>query len=139
MVAMWLMIFVIFLIAEIATSLSLVSIWFCIGSLAGMLAAKLGCTYFIQLLAFVVVSAVFLIATRPFVKKISRERESTNADRIIGMKGIVIEDINNVMAVGAIKVDGKEWTARTKNSDTIIEKGKEVVIVAIEGVKAIVE
>ena len=43
----WLILFVIFVIAEIATA-GLVSIWFCFGALAAMLAASFGGSFGIQ-------------------------------------------------------------------------------------------
>lgn len=137
----WLVMFVIFVIAEVATAGPLVSIWFCFGALAAMVAANTGFSLFIQLVVFVVISALFLAATRPFVKKMMHNKsEHTNADRIIGEKGIVTEEINNLSGSGAVKIDGKIWTARTvDDNDTSIAVGKEVLIVEIKGVKAMVK
>ena len=59
----------------------------------------------------------------------------TNIDRIIGMKGIVTEDIikDNI---GEVKVDGKKWSAY---ADTPIKKGENVTILSINSVKLKVE
>ena len=65
-------------------------------------------------------------------------RLKTNAEGLIGKCGIVLEDINNLHAVGLVQVDGMEWSARATDECTI-EKGQEVVIRAISGVKLIVE
>ncbi len=136
----WLVLFVIFVIAEIATAGPLVSIWFCFGSLAAMAAAAAGLSFFGQFVVFVVISVFLLAATKPLVNKyIMSKAERTNADRILEMRGIVTEDIDNLLGKGAIKVDGKEWTARNFDGDEIIKAGCEVSIVEIQGVKVIVQ
>ena len=92
-------------------------------------------------LVILVVMAVIEIITLGlttvwFVKE--QGEEETNAEGLIGKCGIVLEDINNLHAVGLVQVDGMEWSARATDECTI-EKGQEVVIRAISGVKLIVE
>lgn len=140
MTTVWLILFIVFLVLEVLTAGPLISIWFCFGSLAAMIAAGAGLKLFPQLVIFVVISVAFLILTKPFVKKFLKIKDTkTNADRILDLKGIVSEDIDNVLGKGAIKVDGKEWTARNIDNDEIILKGTEVKIIQIEGVKALVK
>ena len=55
----------------------------------------------------------------------------TNLDRVIGMKGIVTQDIVP-MNIGEIKVDGKLWSAI---SDEKLVTGDIVEILQIDGVK----
>ena len=69
------------------------------------------------------------------VKKIKVGNISTNFDRIIGMKGIVTEDITKDN-IGEVKVDGKCWSAY---SDTNIKKGEPVKVLSINSVKIKVE
>lgn len=138
--AVWLILFILFIIAEIATAGPLISIWFCFGALAAMLAAGAGLSLFPQLIVFVVVSIALLIMTKPLVKKyVNNKSVKTNADRILDLKGIVTEEINNLKGLGSIKVDGKEWSARNAEGEEVIPAGTEVVIVEIQGVKAIVK
>ncbi|MBQ1730377.1 MAG: NfeD family protein, partial [Oscillospiraceae bacterium] len=47
-------------------------------------------------------------------------------------------DIDNIVGSGAVNVDGKAWTARSRDGMPI-EKGALVRPLAIEGVKLIVE
>ncbi len=120
---------------EIATQ-NLVSIWFCGGAIAALVMTSLGLTLPWQATAFVVVTALLLICTRPFVKKISvRKLIPTNADRNIGETTTALQDITDLS--GQIKVGGKEWTAITYNGT--IPKGELVTVVEIKGVRAIVE
>jgi len=86
------------------------------------------------------VSIILLLGTRPFIKKyIKPQISATNADRILNMRGIVEEEINNLKGQGAVLVDGKSWTARNLAGEEVIKKGEEVKIIRIEGVKAMVQ
>lgn len=131
----WFLAFLILLFIELVT-INLVSIWFALGSLAAMLATCVTDNFAIQTVVFAVVSAIGLIATKPFVKKIRRrEIQSTNLDRVIGKIGEVTKEITD-SSYGEVKVLGSIWTA---TSEEPIEKGSKVVVKQIEGVKLIVE
>ena len=65
------------------------------------------------------------------MKKLKVKESRTNLDRVVGMNGIVTQDIDKLKP-GEVKVDGKMWTAI---SDKEIKKGKVVEILKIEGVK----
>ena len=91
------------------------------------------------LLLFVVVSAVALAATRPLVKKLSAGRITpTNADRVLGQTAKVTETIDNDDSTGAVYADGKTWTARSADGQTI-PAGAQVEIERMEGVKLFVK
>ena len=73
-----------------------------------------------------------MVLTRPMLLKMfDKKNTKTNTDRIIGMVGIVTEDIRK-NHVGEVKVDGKKWSAI---SDTPINKDDTVIIEEIIGVK----
>lgn len=133
----WLAVTILFGIAEAAT-VSLVSLWFVGGALAAFVSALLGAPVWLQATVFVVASAALLACLRPFVKKfVQPKTERTNLDRIVGQTAPVTEAIDNLTATGAVRIDGKEWTARSEDGNPI-EAGAVVTIVKIEGVKAIV-
>ena len=105
-----------------------------------MLCARSGATVVIQLVVFAVVSAALLVLTKPFVKKVLKMKtEATNADRIIGQKAVVVEKIDGHNSTGAVRADGKIWTAKCEDIDRVIEPESEVEIVRIEGVKVVVK
>ena len=134
----WLAVFV-FCVSLEGMTMGLTSIWFAGGSLVAALASWLNAPLWLQLALFLVVSIALLIFTRPVaVKYFNKKREKTNAEGIIGKEAIVTETIDNHFAKGQIVIAGAEWTARSKDN-SIIEEGKVVKIVAIEGVKAIVK
>ena len=84
---------------------------------------------------FAVLGILLLFTTRPLLKRyLPTQRVRTNADRIIGMHGIVTEEIKK-NTVGEVKVDGKKWSAV---SSTKIPVGTDVTIEAIDGVKVVV-
>jgi membrane protein implicated in regulation of membrane protease activity len=70
--------------------------------------------------------------------KWNRTREKTNAEGILGKEAIVTAAIDNLKGTGQISLEGMDWTARTRDGQTV-SKGSVVRILAIEGVKVIVE
>lgn len=139
MLYVWLGLTILFAIAEAATA-QLTTIWFAAGSLTAMLLTIFGVkSVTVQIIVFVLVSVVTLIATRPLVKKLLHKKvQPTNADRNIGETGIVTEDIRNIDGEGAVKINGVIWTARSAK-DEYIPADSLVKIISIEGVKVIVE
>ena len=59
-------------------------------------------------------------------------------DSIIGKNGIVTTDIDSINSKGQVKVDGETWSAVGKD-DIDIQKGTEIEVLEIKGVKAIVK
>lgn len=128
---------VIFIAVEAAT-VGLASIWFAIGSVCALVAALLHAPLWLQIIWFVLISAVTLVLTRPLAKKyINSKSEATNADRVIGSSCRVTERIDNLSGTGAVSADGKIWTARTLDG-SVIEPGTVVRVADIQGVKLIV-
>ena len=135
----WLGLVILFGIAEAAT-LGLTSIWFALGALGGMAVAIFEGPVLLQIAVFVVISgvALWLWLTRGWgQKRFNENRQPTNADRILGQQGFVLEEIDNQKGLGAVKVDGKIWTARSVSGKTI-PAGSIVIIRSIDGVKVYV-
>lgn len=130
----WFGIVVILGILECTTT-NLVSIWFVVSGVAAMIVSKFTDNLFIQIAVFVVMGILLMPFSKKLYKKIKKENEKTNADRIIGMKGIVTEDIT-MDNIGEVKVDGKRWSAY---SDTEIKTGEAVKVLSINSVKIKVE
>lgn len=134
----WLILFVVLLIIEIFT-MGLTTIWFAGGALIAFLLACLNLGLPIQIIVFLVVSIVSLVMTRPLaVKFFNRERQKTNAESLIGQKAVVLEAIDLIHGTGRVEVNGMEWSAKTDESEEVIQPGKIVVIDGIQGVKLIV-
>lgn len=133
----WLIIFIVLLIFEIST-VSLVSIWFCLGCVGAMVSAYLGFGIQAQLIVFIVVSAISMACARPLKKKLKGRTEATNVNALIGKVTYVTEGIDNRLGKGSIKVNDVVWLAKSVDGEPL-EKGTKVVIKEIKGVKAYVE
>ena len=102
----WLALFVVLLVIEIIT-MGLTNIWFAAGALIAFVAGLLGFGVTVQVVVFIVVSAVLLIMTRPLaVKYFNQERQKTNAESLIGQQALVIEDIDTLEAKGRVEIRG---------------------------------
>lgn len=127
----WLGIALILAAIEVAT-LSFTTIWFVASGLLAMVISFFTDIFLIQFAVFVIVGIVLLATTRPMIKKFLKKNDTkTNADRIIGMEGIVTEKISKNQD-GVVKVDGKEWTAF---ADSVIAVSSTVLVLEIKGVK----
>lgn len=120
-------------------TVQLVSIWFAIGSLCAAVTTLFTDNIAIQVSVFLAVSVIALIATRPLVTnwKNNRKVVYTNSDRLIGTTGVMLTDIDSLETTGQVKVGGEVWTAKISNAP--VKKDNRVKILAIEGVKMIVE
>ena len=133
----WLGAMIVFLLAEAAT-VTLVSIWFAAGALAAIVVALTGGGLGFQVTVFLLVAALLLISLRGVVRKYLRPRMvRTNVDAVIGTTGIVTTPINNVAALGQVKLGGMEWSARSTDGSHIPE-GTLIRVDRVEGVKVFV-
>ena len=139
MAFIWLAVFVVMVVIEIAT-LGLTTIWFAGGALVALIISLFNPPVAVQIAVFIVVSVVLLIFTRPIAAKhFNKKMVATNVDSVPGEIGIVSVNIDNIAATGTVMIKGMEWTARTESDDVKIEKGAKVKVLRVEGVKVIVE
>lgn len=131
----WLILVIILSIVEIIT-VGLVSIWFVISGIVVMLLSFVISDSAILGTIFILLGIILLVLSRPIVKRISKgNNEATNLDRIIGSTGVVTEDILK-NSIGEVHVDGKRWSAISKEKCL---KGDLVKVLKIDGVKLVVE
>lgn len=132
---MWLVIVILLAVIEFST-VNLVSVWFIASGIVTIFVSLVTENFFIQFGVFAILGAILMILTRPLLDKTIKEhKEKLNLDRVVGMEGIVTEEIKKNM-VGEVKVDGKRWSAianETIPTDTIVK------IEGIDGVKLVVE
>lgn len=134
----WIILIVTLVVIE-AVTVQLVTIWFAVGAIGGLIASAFNLDIWLQVLIFVAVSAITLLVTRPLVKRFTKSQKvPTNADRFIGQTAVVTEPIDNIHGKGAVTVGGLEWTARTSDGSTA-EKDALVTVEKIEGAKLIVK
>ena len=136
----WLIIAGVCFIIEMITVGFLV-FWFGVGALLTMIVSLIfPDNLILQATVFVVSSTLLIFLTKPLVDKLQKSDKKvvTNAYSVIGKKGIVTQDINESHGVGQIKVAGEVWSAKTTDGSTI-EKGTQIEVIKIDGVKAVVE
>ena len=133
----WLIAMVIFAVTELMT-VSLVSIWFAVGALGAIIVALLGGGLILQVTVFLALAIVLLLGLRSVVRKHLAPRiTKTNIDSLIGATGVVLTPVNNIAALGQVRVNGVEWSARSSDNSHI-SAGTLVRVDRIEGVKVFV-
>ena len=136
--AVWLILLVV-LVAGEAITVGLTFIWFAVGAMGGLLVAVLGGAVWLQIVVFLLLSALTLILVRPAAAKLLTPGISpTNADRVLSQIALVTEEIDNIAETGQVKLFGQTWTARSENGEVIPAQSR-VRILRIEGVKVFVK
>ena len=130
----WIAVLAVMIIWEII-SLGLTSIWFCGGAIVAAIAGYYGLNVYIQIVLFIAVSTILLLAIRPIAKKkLLTTAAPTNIDRNIGKKVKVLETVDSSAGTGLIKIGDVEWRAVSENGKTIA-KDSFAEIVNIEGTR----
>lgn len=128
----WLVVILICIFFEI-TTINLVSIWFIVSGIVALILSFFVDSFMIQMAVFVLLGTFLLFTTRkPLQKMVNNVKsEKTNIDRILDMTGVVTEEISKNKN-GAVKIDGKVWTAI---SDSDIAVDSIVKVLSIESTK----
>lgn len=138
LIYVWLAITLIALIIEFCTA-DMVSCWFAGGGLVALVLSAFELSWIIQLVSFIIVSAVLLLCFRKVVmKKINPNIIPTNTDMQIGKEYRLLSSIG-LNQSGSIKINDVVWSVDTEQQSGEIEKGALVKIIAVRGNKYIVE
>ena len=135
---LWIVAILVFAGLEAYTAV-LVSIWFAAGSAAALLVTLLGAGIYTQVIVFLAVSLVSMFLLRhAALKSVKNHAESTNLDRIIGQSIVIDSEVNGKLNTGTATIGDVVWKVKSKSGE-VIPAGAEAKVVAIEGVKLIVE
>jgi len=139
MLYVWLAIICVSAIIEF-TTFEMAGIWFVAGGIFALLLASIGVSLEWQILAFVLVSLILLLALRKICLKflMKRDTERTNVDALINQQEKLLEEIAPGKP-GSLKINDVVWTAVAKDKDLTISKNADVVIVKVQGNKLVVE
>jgi len=130
----WVVMALFFFIAEMFTA-GFVLMCFGIGAAVAALLAFLGLGLAWQLAAFIVVSALAVVLSRPFAERVTgRQPQGVGIDRVLGKPAIVIETIDPLTAQGRVRVDREEWRADAADG-VAIPAGATVEVVGVEGTR----
>lgn len=136
MLLLWVSISLVAILIDIFTS-SILFVWFAIGGIVSLVGLSLGASSSIQIITFILVSAIGLIIGYPAAKKITRKSVNalkTMEETYIGREFIAEENIKNK---ANIKIDGIYWSVVNKGGN--IEKGEKFEIIGIDGNKFLVK
>ena len=130
----WLGITVALGLAEAAAP-ALVCLWFCLGAAITFVVSYL----LVQVIVFVVCSALGLAALRPFMKKSSESKEKaavTNSDEYVGRSVTVVQGIPQD-GTGRVRLADVSWSARTKDGSAL-SAGSKARVEAVESTVLVV-
>ena len=121
-------------------TIGLTTVWFAGGAFIAKIASLFQAPLALQVILFLLVSALLLFFTRPLaVKYFNKDRVRTNAESLVGRQAIVISEIDNLQGIGQVNVGGMEWSARTRTDGVKLPVGTVATVLAINGVKLVVE
>ncbi len=135
----WLGVIIVTAIVEFAT-MEVVSIWFTFGAVIPFILAATGALNWIwQVVIFVVLSAIMIVALRSVTKKflLRNSNEKTNVDSLIGQKVRMLSR-TDFETVGSVKINDVVWSA-IGFSQQVIEKDEIVTILSVQGNKLVVK
>ena len=135
----WVGVAVVFAIYEMFT-FTFLTIWFAIGAGVAALLAYFNFHPGYQWTAFAAVTIFLVAITRRFAQKVTGkfQTKGVGSDRVIGLKGVVTEDIDPVLRTGKAEVGHEVWlvlseTGKKINTGTVIE------VTGIDGTRLIVK
>lgn len=136
----WIIVGIIFLIAEIGTPGGFLLASLGLSAFGGSLMAYLDFTFKIQLFAYSALSIIIFFTIRPLYLKYLQGAEAdvgigTNA--YLGQEYKVTETINNIENTGRLQIGSENWRARTEINQEI-KKGETVKVLRLEGSSVIV-
>jgi membrane protein implicated in regulation of membrane protease activity len=136
----WLVIVLTAVVIELLT-LEFTFLMIAAGSLIGGLGTNLlGASWWVQVAAAAVVTALLLFTIRPVLWRLVGKNDPvipTNVDALAGMSGVAVSDF--VSGVGSVKLaNGETWTAKLADVGEDAGPGRDVSVVRVEGATIVV-
>ena len=137
MIWFWFAVFLLAAIIEACTT-TMVSIWFCGGSLVSMVLAAFDVPLYLQILFFFFVSIVLILLFLFVFRKSKKDKKcvKTNLDTLIGTSAFVEEEIRE-MGKGRVNINSMSWLAEEENKKGV-RVGEWVRVVKINGATLVV-
>ncbi len=133
----WLVVGLIFLLAELSIPGLFLFIAFTFGAGVASIFAFLEYSFMLQCLVFLISFGISFFILRSFVKSKDSKRTSTNVYALMGKKAVVIKSIKK-NGKGLVKIGGEIWTVQGVNGSSF-EKDDVVEIVSVKGSGLIVK
>jgi membrane protein implicated in regulation of membrane protease activity len=127
----------IFVIGEVFTA-GFFLLWFGVGAAVAGIVSFVGLGIGWQLGAFVLTAAVLFLVSRRFAERLTRRQPpGIGADRFVGMRGVVLEEIDNLKNTGRVRVQKDEWRADSETGD-VVPEGQLIEVTRVDGAHLIV-
>lgn len=134
----WMALAAAFIIGEIFTP-GFFLLWFGIGAVVASILAIFGLAMAWQWGAFLIIASALFVISRRFAERVTKKQPSgIGADRFIGEKGMVMEEINNIKSTGLVRIRNEDWKADSEREE-IISTGKKVEVVRVVGTHLVVK
>lgn len=135
----WLLMGILFIVFEILTP-TFYLLWFGVGAgIAALFAYFAPENYLLQITMFIISSAFCVFLTRRVANRLTGSSpRAISVDEVVGSLGVVTQTIEADGSKGLVKVGSEEWRA-TSLTEERIEKGTQVRVQALVGVKLIVK
>jgi membrane protein implicated in regulation of membrane protease activity len=120
-------------------SLGLVLIMFAGGALVAGGAAALGLGVGLQVLVFAIAAVGLLLVVRPIARRHlenTKELSRTGIEALVGRTATVLRTVDATH--GRVKIGGDEWSAQSYDTTQVLEVGRTVRVMEINGVTAVV-
>ncbi|MDR1088481.1 MAG: NfeD family protein [Coriobacteriales bacterium] len=126
----WIIAAALLFIGEMLT-LSFFLLPFAVGAVAAAICNAVGLDLVWQIVVFIAVSVVALVALRPLARRWTRKAGATKvgAERLVGLQGKVIEGQSQT-GLFRVVVDGEPWNAATTD-DTTLKPGTFIEVLAV--------
>jgi membrane protein implicated in regulation of membrane protease activity len=135
--ALWIGLAVVLGLVEV-TTLDLTFLMLAGGALAGAAAAGAGAPLLLQVIVALVAAVAMLGLVRPIALRHLRTPPEirTGTAALVGSGAVALQRVD--AHGGQVKLNGEVWSARTYDPSTVIEAGRSVEVVQIDGATAVV-
>jgi membrane protein implicated in regulation of membrane protease activity len=110
---------------------------FAVGAVLAAVLAFMDVDPAIQMGVFVASSLIALVGLQRFVKHSDEKQPRIGSNRFVGMRALVLEEIDRVKGTGRARMDTEEWRATTDGDPIAV--GTEVTVVDVRGARLVVE
>lgn len=132
----WLTLAVIFIIIEIFTA-GFFYACFAVGALAAWVTSLITGSVVWQVVVFCLVSVALIPVSRIFARRVTDHSvPQAGVDALIGLTGVVTENIRPADDVGKVRVDNQSWRAM---ASVDIDAGAKITVKAVRGARLVVE
>ena len=135
-ILLWSILLAVFVVVE-ATTVNLVTVWFAVGSLAALISSAFTRSLLVQVIVFLVVTAVALAVSKPFMDKARHMRPAApvGLERNLGRQATVVQPVRPELP-GRVQLDGVDWNAVC---ETGLAQGDLCIVTGISGTTLRVE